>query len=167
MKHLFFPFSVGASFKPIHDEASNSTSSCPQTSTATEATTVVTSHPDPDHQSKTTAAPPAVSGSTAAVTAENSQQDSSNPEPSTTANENTPVKTNTSAASKAAAFFTSGKMSSSSTDLKKSKASPVEGSDCELNTFRYLLPIFCSYCVLTNSTEPTYIFKVQRCVKLV
>merc|ERR1711874_204546 len=120
---------IGASFKPIHDEASNSTSSCPQTSTATEATTVVTSHPDPDNQSKTTAAPPAVSGSTAAVTAENSQQDSSNPEPSTTATENTPVKTNTSAASKAAAFFTSGKMSSSSTDLKKSKASPVEGSD--------------------------------------
>ena len=127
-----FLFSVGASFKPIHDEASNSTSSCPQTSTATEATTVVTSHPDTDHQSKSPAAPSvAVSGSTSAT--ENSQQDSSNPEPSTTTTENTPVKTNTSAASKAAAFFTSGKMSSSSTDLKKSKASPVEGSDCKFH----------------------------------
>ena len=133
-----FSFSVGASFKPIHDEASNSTSSCPQTSTATEATTVVTSHPDTDHQSKSPAAPSvAVSGLTSAT--ENSQQDSSNPEPSTTTTENTPVKTNTSAASKAAAFFTSGKMSSSSTDLKKSKASPVEGSDCKFNTLTQYL----------------------------
>ena len=62
-----------------------------------------------------------------------------NPDSSTA--ETTPVH-KSSAASKAAAFFTSGKMSSSSTDLKKTKAAP-DGPDCKFNLFSQCLKIGC------------------------
>ena len=101
---FFFLFPVGASFKPIQDEATSSSYS----TSNSQVTEVVSTNPDPDPTKQ-----------------ENPPE--TNPQ---STGENTPVKT--SAASKAAAFFTSGKMSSSSTDLlKKSKSSP-EGSDCEL-----------------------------------
>ena len=141
----FFLISVGASFKPIHDEATNSTSSVTQTTTATEASTVIASHPDPDQPTgNTTANSATVSGSGLTENSSSNQQPqnsgSSVPD-SSGANhtENTPpVKpTATSAASKAAAFFTSGKMSSSSTEKIKSKSSLVEGSDCEYPFFAH------------------------------
>ena len=141
---FFLLISVGASFKPIHDEATNSTSSVTQTTTATEASTVIASHPDPDQPTgNTTANSATVSGSGSGLTENSSSQQPQNsgssvPD-SSGANhtENTPsVKpAATSAASKAAAFFTSGKMSSSSTEKIKSKSSLVEGSDCEYPFF--------------------------------
>ena len=134
--------SVGASFKPIHDEATNSTSSVTQTTTATEASTVIASHPDPDQPTgNTTANSATVSGSglTENSSSQQPQNSGSSVPDSSGANhtENTPsVKpTATSAASKAAAFFTSGKMSSSSTEKIKSKSSLVEGSDCKYPFF--------------------------------
>ena len=141
--YIFFLFiSVGASFKPIHDEATNSTSSVTQTTTATEASTVIASHPDPDQPTgNTTANSATVSGSglTENSSSQQPQNSGSSVPDSSGANhtENTPsVKpTATSAASKAAAFFTSGKMSSSSTEKIKSKSSLVEGSDCEYIPF--------------------------------
>ena len=169
----FFLISVGASFKPIHDEATNSTSSVTQTTTATEASTVIASHPDPDQPTgNTTANSATVSGSGLTENSSSNQQPqnsgSSVPD-SSGANhtENTPpVKpTATSAASKAAAFFTSGKMSSSSTEKIKSKSSLVEGSDCEYTFFCSLRSFgansgipecpnsFCDhYCSMTHST---------------
>jgi len=127
---------IGASFKPIHDEATNSTSSVTQTTTATEASTVIASHPDPDQPTgNTTANSATVSGSglTENSSSQQPQNSGSSVPDSSGANhtENTPsVKpAATSAASKAAAFFTSGKMSSSSTEKIKSKSSLVEGSD--------------------------------------
>ena len=139
---FFLLISVGASFKPIHDEATNSTSSVTQTTTATEASTVIASHPDPDQPTgNTTANSATVSGSglTENSSSQQPQNSGSSVPDSSGANhtENTPsVKpTATSAASKAAAFFTSGKMSSSSTEKIKSKSSLVEGSDCEYTFF--------------------------------
>ena len=140
--YFFLLISVGASFKPIHDEATNSTSSVTQTTTATEASTVIASHPDPDQPTgNTTANSATVSGSglTENSSSQQPQNSGSSVPDSSGANhtENTPsVKpTATSAASKAAAFFTSGKMSSSSTEKIKSKSSLVEGSDCEYPFF--------------------------------
>ena len=148
---FFLLISVGASFKPIHDEATNSTSSVTQTTTATEASTVIASHPDPDQPTgNTTANSASVSGSglTENSSSQQPQNSGSSVPDSSGANhtENTPsVKpTATSAASKAAAFFTSGKMSSSSTEKIKSKSSLVEGSDCEY--------LFFAFCALLGQT---------------
>ena len=142
---FFLLISVGASFKPIHDEATNSTSSVTQTTTATEASTVIASHPDPDQPTgNTTANSASVSGSglTENSSSQQPQNSGSSVPDSSGANhtENTPsVKpTATSAASKAAAIFTSGKMSSSSTEKIKSKSSLVEGSDCKYPFFDIL-----------------------------
>ena len=107
-RQFSFVFSVGASFKPLQNEATGSTSTASSVQTTTETPTV--NHPDPEHNQS-------------AATTESGDQDNNKTDTETSTN-SSPVK---STASKAAAFL-SAKMSS--TESKKSAKSP---EDCKSN----------------------------------
>jgi len=98
---------VGASFKPLQNEATGSTSTASSVQTTTETPTV--NHPDPEHNQS-------------AATTESGDQDNNKTDTETSTN-SSPVK---STASKAAAFL-SAKMSS--TESKKSAKSPEDFQD--------------------------------------
>ena len=106
-RQFSFVFSVGASFKPLQNEATGSTSTASSVQTTTETPTV--NHPDPEHNQS------------AATTESGGDQDNNKTDTETSTN-SSPVK---STASKAAAFL-SAKMSS--TESKKSAKSP---EDCK------------------------------------
>ena len=105
-RQFSFVFSVGASFKPLQNEATGSTS----TASSVQTTTETVNHPDPEHNQS-------------AATTESGDQDNNKTDTETSTN-SSPVK---STASKAAAFL-SAKMSS--TESKKSAKSP---EDCKSN----------------------------------
>ena len=109
-----FVFSVGASFKPLQNEAGSTTASTVQTTTETSSSSV--NHPDPDHNN-----PAATSTSNPALGSSGGDQGDNKADTETSTN-SSPVK---STASKAAAFL-SAKMSS--TESKKSAKSP---EDCK------------------------------------
>jgi len=106
---------VGASFKPLQNEAGSTTASTVQTTTETSSSSV--NHPDPDHNN-----PAATSTSNSALGSSGGDQGDNKADTETSTN-SSPVK---STASKAAAFL-SAKMSS--TESKKSAKSPEDFQD--------------------------------------